>query len=128
MAILSPELGAGSGKGCGEATAVVGQHVSEAEGERGCSFAEKGNGAFLVFIVLDREVDGAGPAVDGHEQVPLAPLPIGLLQLGQLLDVDVDEAEVVTLEGFLSLGGAVGNDPGPVAELFGAGCARCCPG
>lgn len=36
-----------------------------------------------------------------------------------MLDVDVQEAEVVVLEGALSLGGAVGNDLGPAVQPFG---------
>jgi hypothetical protein len=36
--------------------------------------------------------------VDGHTERALAALTVGGLQLGQVLDVDVDEAKIVVLE------------------------------
>ena len=86
------QLGAGFGKGRREAVAVVGQHMGELEGERGGSLTQDGDGAALGFVVLDGEVDGARATVDGDEQVALAPLAVARLQVGQVLDVDVDEA------------------------------------
>ena len=41
---------------------------------------------------------GARAAVDGHEQEALAELAIGGPQLGQMLHVHMDEAELVLLE------------------------------
>src|SRR4051812_46323398 len=58
----------------------------------------------LGFIVLDGEVNRARAAVDGDIEVALAPVAIGGLQLGQMLDVDMDEAEVVVLEAALAFG------------------------
>src|SRR3954447_14405022 len=61
----------------------------------------------LGLLVLDREVDRAGAAVDGDEQEALAALAVGGPQLGQVLHVHVDEAELVLLElarGRLGLG------------------------
>src|SRR5690348_12244144 len=47
----------------------------------------------------------AGTAVDGDVKIALAPFAIGGLQLGEVLDVDVHEAEVIVLEGALAFGG-----------------------
>src|SRR5690348_15230198 len=47
----------------------------------------------------------AGTAVDGDVKIALAPFAIGGLQLGEMLDVDVHEAEVIVLEGALAVGG-----------------------
>jgi hypothetical protein len=66
---------------------------------------QEGDGAGLGLVALDRQVHGAGPAVDGDEEVALAPLAVAGLQLRQVLDVDMDEAEVVVLECALALGG-----------------------
>ena len=98
------------------AAAVVGQHVGELERERRRGLAEKGDGAPFRLVVLDGQVDGARPAVDGDEQAAFAPLAISCLQLGQALDVDVHEAEVVVPEGALSLGGPVGRRLGPAVQ------------
>ena len=65
VAILRAKGSTGFGEGRGEATAVVGQHVGEAEGEGCCGLTQEGDGAPLGFVVLDGEVDRAGPAVDG---------------------------------------------------------------
>ncbi len=102
VAVLRAEFGAGPGEGRGEAAAVVGQHVGEAEGEGGRGLPQEGDGAPLGLVVLDREVHRARAPVDGDVEVSLAPLAVGGLQLGQVLDVDVDEAEVVVLERALA--------------------------
>src|SRR5215218_9094713 len=98
MAVLGAEFGADLGEGGGKAATVIGQHMGEAEGKGRGGLAEKGDGALLGLVVLDGEVDGAGAPVDGDIEVALAPLAIGALQLGQVLDVNMDEAEVVVLE------------------------------
>ena len=87
-----------------EAAAIVGQHVGQAEGKGRSRLAQEGDGALLGFVVLDGKMDGARAAVDGDIKEALAALAIGRLQLGQMLDVDVDEAEVIVLEGALTLG------------------------
>jgi hypothetical protein len=102
MAVLRAEFGTDPGEGGGEATAVVGQHVGEAEGEGGGGLAEEGDGALRRLVVLDGEVHGARAPVDGDVEVALAALAVGGLQLRQALDVDVDEAEVVVPEAALA--------------------------
>ena len=81
--------------------------------------AQEGDGAPFGFVVLDREVDGARAAVDGNEQVSLAPFAVAGLQLGQVLEVDVDEAEVVVMECALALGGLVGDRLWSAVQSFG---------
>src|SRR4051812_16834842 len=68
---------------------------------------QEGLGGGRGLLVLDREVDRARAPVDGHEQEALAALAVGGPQLGQVLHVHVDEAELVLLElarGRLGLG------------------------
>jgi len=79
--------------------------MGELEGKGGGGLAQEGDGALLGFVVLDGEVDCARATIDGDEQVSFAPVAVARLQLGQVLDVDVDEAEVVVAEGALALGG-----------------------
>ena len=50
--------------------------MGDLEGEGLDRFFQKGHGAALGFIILDREMDEAGGAVDGHIEVPLAALAI----------------------------------------------------
>src|SRR3954451_4013651 len=119
MAVLGAEFGADLGEGGGEAATVVGQHVGEAEGESRRGLTEEGNGALLGLVVLDGEVDRAGAAIDGDIEVALAPFAIGGLQLGQVLDVDVREAEVIVLEGTLAFGGLCRYRLGAAIEAFG---------
>ena len=107
MAVLGAEFGADLGKGGGKAAAVIGQHVGEAEGEGRRSFAEEGNGTLLGLVVFDGEMDGAGAPVNGDIEVAFAPFAIGGLQLGQMLDVNMDEAEVIVLERALTPFGPV---------------------
>ena len=88
--------------------AAVGQHARDPEREGGERLLQEGRGAGLGLVVLDRQVDRARAPVDGHEQVALAQLAVGGAQLGQVLHVQVDEAELVLLElgrGLLGRGG-----------------------
>jgi hypothetical protein len=75
-AVLRAERGAGLGKGGGEAAAVVGQHVGEAEREGGRGLPQKRDGAPLRLVVPDGEMDGTGAAIDGDVEVTLAPLAV----------------------------------------------------
>ena len=95
-----PSLAAGRLEALGgEAAAAVGQHVRDPEGEGGERLRQEGPSTRLGLGVLDRQVDEARAAIDGHEQVALAPLAIGGAQLRQVLHVQVHEAEIVLLEG-----------------------------
>src|SRR3954452_14040311 len=104
-AIRWPELGTELGKGLGEAAAVVSQYMCYAEGQGSGRFAQEGDGAGVGVVVLDGKMDRARAAVDGDVERALAPLPIGGLQLGQGLDVDVHEGEVIVLEAGVAFGG-----------------------
>src|SRR4051794_28344230 len=78
------------------------------KGKAASASSRKALAGGLGLPVLDREVDPAGASVDGHEQVALAALAVGGPQLGQVLHVHVDEAELVLLElrrGLLGRGG-----------------------
>src|SRR3954470_3779620 len=76
-----------------------------AEGQGSGRFAQESDGTGFGFVVLDGEMDRARAAVDGDGEIALAPFAIGGLQLGQVLDVDMHEAEVIVLEGALAFGG-----------------------
>jgi hypothetical protein len=82
----------------GEAAAAIGEHMRGPEGEGDNGLLEEDSGTGLGLVILDRQVDEAGAAVDGDEQVALAELAIGRPRLGQVLHVEVDEAEFVLLE------------------------------
>src|SRR5215210_6022809 len=127
MAVLGAEFGADPGEGGGEAAAVVGQHVGEAEGDGGGGLTEEGDGALLGLVVFDGEVDGAGAPVNGDVEVALPPFAVGGLQLGQVLDVDMDEAEVVVLELALATFGPVRGRRWPPAQSFGPQDAQDAP-
>ena len=72
--------------------------MGDAEGKGRERLLQEGLGGDLGLLVLDRQVDPAGAPVDGDEQEALAALAIGGPQLGQVLHVHVDEAELVLLE------------------------------
>src|SRR3954463_11177150 len=82
----------------GEAAAAIRQHVRDPEGEGGERRLEEGHSTGLGLVVLDRQVDEARAPVDGHEQEALAPRAVRGPQLGQVLHVQVHEAELVLLE------------------------------
>ncbi len=93
--------------------------MGELERERGGCLAQESDGAFLGFVVLDCEVDGARAAIDGDEQVAFAPVTVAGLQLGQVLDVDMDKAEVVVAEGALAFGGPFRKRLTPAVQALG---------
>ena len=85
VAALGAKALAGFGKGRGEAAAVVGQHMGKPKRESGRSLAQEGDGTPFGLVVLSRKrnafrrdgkMDGARAAVDGHEQVALAPFAV----------------------------------------------------
>ncbi|MBQ0819049.1 hypothetical protein KBI52_02090 [Microvirga sp. HBU67558] len=59
---------------------------------------QEGDRACGQFVIIDGQVHPARAAVNGYIERALAPLPIGGLQLRQMLDVHVHEAEIVVLE------------------------------
>jgi hypothetical protein len=118
MAVLRSQRSTGFGEGWGKAAAIVSQHMSETEGKGRCRLTQEGNGAWLGLVILDREMNGAGAAIDRDVKEALAPLPISGLELGQVLDVDVHEAEVIVFEGALALGGPVSNGLWPAVQAF----------
>ena len=99
LAVLDAELAAALLEALGrEAAAAIGQEAGDAEGEGRDRLLQEGLGASLGLLVLDRQVHGAGAAVDGDEQVALAALAIRGPQLGQVLHVQVHETDLVLLE------------------------------
>src|SRR3569832_2427286 len=81
-----------------EAGAAVREHMGDLEGKGLDGFFQKGHGTALSLVVLDGEVDEARGAVDSHIQGPLAALTVANAQLGQVLHVHMDTAEIVVLE------------------------------
>ena len=102
VAILRAQFSADPGKGLGEAAAVVCQDMCHAKGKSSSGFTQEGDGTRFGFVVLDGEMNRAQAAVDGDVEIALAPFAIDGLQLGEMLDVDMDEAEVIVLEGALA--------------------------
>ena len=82
----------------GEAGSSVRQDMRDLEGEGAHRLVQEGDRACGQLVVFDRQVHPARTTVDGDIQEALAALAIGGPQLGQVLDVDVDEAEIVVLE------------------------------
>ena len=73
LAVLDAELAAALLEALGrEAAAAIGQQARDAEREGRERLLQEGLGAGLGLLVLDRQVHGAGAAVDGDEQVALA--------------------------------------------------------
>jgi hypothetical protein len=69
LAMLHPELLARPLEAVGrEARAAVGQHMGDREGEGLDGLFEEGDGAALGFVVLDRQMDKPGGAVDRHKR------------------------------------------------------------
>ena len=119
VTVLGAKAFAGLGESRGEAAAVIGQHVGKPERECRGGFAQEGDGTSFGFVVLDREVVGARVAVNGDEQVSLAPFAVAGLQFEQVLDVGVDEAKVIVAEGALALCRFVRGGLGPAVQPFG---------
>ena len=122
LAVLDAELPASLLEAVGgEAAAAVGRQARDPEREGGERPLQERPGAGLGPVVPDREAHGAGAPVDGHEQVALPALAIGRPQLGQVLQVQVDEAELVLLElAGGALGPGRGGSPAQARGLEGA--------
>src|SRR3712207_4200695 len=120
VAALRPERGAGPGEARGEAAPVVGQDTGEAEGKGDRGLAEGGDRALLRLLVLPREVDGTGPAVDGDVVAALAPPAVGGPRLRRVFGVDVPDAEIAVPELALAPPRPVRARQGASAQPLGA--------
>ena len=100
-----------------EAGAAVREHMGDLEGKGPDRLLEEGHGTALSLVVLDGEVDEARGAVDSHIQVPLAALTVAVAQLGQVLHVHMDKAEIVVLEAAVRSAGAISR--GQAAQALG---------
>ena len=85
-----------AGEAVGELTAVVGEDVLDFHGCDAFEATQEVDAAVLGLIAVAAHVDPPRGPVDGNEQVA----PMGLVgHLRQVLDVDVQEARLVVLEG-----------------------------
>ena len=91
-----------------EAGAALGEHMCDLERKGPEGVREEGHRRGGGLVVLDGEMHVAGGAVDGGVQVALARDAVAVLQLGQVLHVDVDEADLVVLEAAVWLAGLLG--------------------
>ena len=82
----------------GRRRAAVCEHMGDLEGKGADCLVEEGDRAPFGFVVLDRQMDEPGRAVDSDREVSLTALAICRAQLGQVLHVQVDEAEIIGLE------------------------------
>ena len=95
-------------KGIGrEAGAAVGQHVGDLEGQGSEGLVEEGDGRGRGLVVLDGEVNVARGAVDDDVEIPLAGSTIAIAELGQVLHVDMDEADLVVCKDAVRLAALV---------------------
>ena len=81
-----------------KAGSSVREHMGDLEGEGAHRLFQEGDCAGGQLVVLDRQMHPTRAAVDGDIEEALAALAIGGSQLRQVLDVDVDEAEIIVLE------------------------------
>ena len=79
--------------------AAFGQNMGDLERKGTERIRQEGSGGRRGLVVFDGEVRVAGSALDGDVQVAFAQDAIVVLQCGQVLDVNVDEADLVLLEG-----------------------------
>ena len=87
-----------AGEAVGELAAVVGEHLLDDHRRHTLQPAEEVGAAGLRLVAVGPEVHPARGPVDGHEQV--APVPL-VGHLRQVLDVHVQVARLVVLEGLL---------------------------
>jgi hypothetical protein len=101
------QLAAGCLEGVGhEARATIREHVRDHEGKGPDRLLEEGNRGGGGLVVLHGEVDPSRAAIDGHRQVALTGQAISVPQLGPVLHVQGDEAELGGLEHAMRLRGA----------------------
>jgi hypothetical protein len=92
--------------------------IIDPERKDGRGLPQEGNGAFLGLVILDGQVHRARAPVDRDEQIALAALAIGGLQLEQVLDVHVDGTETVIPGSPLAADRSGGRSGRPAAETF----------
>ena len=93
-----------AGEAISELRAVVGQHLGDDHRRGLVNALQEVHSTGLALIVVQADVHPARGPVDGHKQVAT----LGLVgHLRQVLDVDVDEAWLVVLEGLCRLGSQV---------------------
>ncbi len=73
--------------------------MRDLEGKRTDRLFQESDRACGQLVVFDRQMHPARAAVNGDIEKALAALAVGGLQLGQVLDIHVHEAEVIVLEG-----------------------------
>lgn len=86
------------GESVGELRTVVGQDLADLDRRPLLQAVQEVDAAGIGHVAVDVHKDPARGAVDGHEQVATRRL---VRHLRQVLDVDVDEAWLVVLEGLL---------------------------
>ena len=92
----------------GEAGAAVGQHVCDPEGQGGDRLVGEGHRRGGDFVVLELGVDEARGTVDGDVKEAPAVVPSRLRNLGRCFHFNVDEADLVVLEGATRLADLLG--------------------
>ena len=83
-----------------ELRAIVGQDLADFDGRSLFETAQEIDAAGVTHVMVNMQEDPARGAVDGHEQIAAGSL-VGHLR--QVLDVDVNKAWLVVLEGLLGL-------------------------
>ncbi|OMP13621.1 F0F1 ATP synthase alpha subunit [Corchorus olitorius] len=84
------------GETVGELRAVVGEDLADLDGRSQLQATQEIDAAFLCHVAVDVHEDPARSTVDGNEQVAARGL---VRHLRQILDVDVNEAWLIVLEG-----------------------------
>jgi hypothetical protein len=92
-----------AGEAIGELAAIVGEQFLDFDRTGGLYFGKKVDTAALGLISVDFDVDPPGCPVDGDKQIASRRL---VWHLWQVLDVDVQKARLVVLEGLLGGRGA----------------------
>lgn len=95
--------------------------MRDLEGKGAERRVEEGDGRGGGLVAFHRQAHRAGGAVDRDVQVAFAQYVIAILQLGQVLHIDVDEADFVILECAVRFAGLLGGRQ-PV-EALGLGDA-----
>lgn len=107
MLHIVPLAGCLESVGC-EAGAAVGEPVGDPEGQGVECVREEGNGRGRGRVILDGEVHIPGGAVEGDGEGAFAGGAVAVTELGQVLHVDMHEADLVVLESAVRLAGLLG--------------------